>query len=86
MRNPNQDPVEYSQARRQEHIQNADSWKHEDRVESSSSTSNRKLVREVNTKKEFHYMRISVDDDGFPTLVKKSWESQRVTQYLQLNQ
>ena len=39
--------------------QNADSWKQEDRDESSSSTGTRKLVREVNTKKDFHNMRIS---------------------------
>ena len=38
--------------------QNSDSWKQEDRVAPSSSTSTRKLVREVNTK-EFHNVRIS---------------------------
>ena len=59
MRNPSQDPIQYSQVRRQENTQNADSWKQEERVESSSSTGTRKLVREVNTKEEFHYIRIS---------------------------
>ena len=58
MQNPSRDPVGYSQMRRQENIQNADSWKHEDRAESSSSTGTRKLVREVNTK-ELHNMRVS---------------------------
>ena len=58
-RNPSQDPIEYSQVRRQENTQNADPWQQEDREESLSSTSTRKLVREVNTKKEFHDMRIS---------------------------
>ena len=31
IRNPSQDPTEYSQVRRQENIQNADSWKQRDR-------------------------------------------------------
>ena len=43
---PSRDPIEFSQVRRQENTQHADSWKQEDRVESSSSTSTRKLVRE----------------------------------------
>ena len=59
MRNPSQDPIDFSQVRRQENTQTADSWKQEERVESSSSTRTRKVVRQVNTKKEFHIMRIS---------------------------
>ena len=34
-RNPSQDPIEYSQVSRQENTQHADSWKQEDRDESS---------------------------------------------------
>ena len=56
--NPSQDAIEHSQVRRQENTQHADFWKQEDRVDSSGSTSTRKLVREVNTKNEFHNMRI----------------------------
>ena len=59
MQNPCQDPIEYSQVRRQENSQNADAWKQADRDESSNSTSARKLVWEVNTKKDFRDMRIS---------------------------
>ena len=59
MRNPSRDPIEDSQVKRQENTHHADSWKQEDTVESSSSTGTRKPVREVNTQKDFHYMRIS---------------------------
>ena len=52
MRNPSQDPIEHSQVRRQENTQNADSWKQEDRLESSSSTGTGKVVREVNKHEE----------------------------------
>ena len=57
MRNPSQDPIEYPQVKRPENTQNADSWKQEDRDESSGSTSTRKLGGEHT--KEFHNMWIS---------------------------
>ena len=77
--NPSQDPIEYSQERRQENTQNAEPWKQEDRVESSSSTSTRKLVRAVNTKKEFQNLRIylksSIFDEGFSTFAKEAMKT-----------
>ena len=59
MRDPSRDPIE-SQVRRQENTQNADTWKQEDGYESSSSTSTRKLVREV----------LSILGEGFPICAK----------------
>ena len=55
---PNQDPIEYSQLRRWENNQHADSWKQGDRDEPSSSTGSGKLVRAVNTK-ESQNMKIT---------------------------
>ena len=57
--NPSQDPIEYSQVRRQENTQHADSLKQGDRDESSNSTSSWKLVRAVNTKTDFQNMKIT---------------------------
>ena len=83
MRNPSQDPIEYSQVTRQENTQRADFWRQGDRDESSSSSSARKLVRAVNTKTEFQNIK---NRRKFSNICKISWESQRVTQQLQLKQ
>ena len=53
------DPTEYSQVRRQENTRNADTWKQEDRDESSGSISARKPERAVHTRSDFQNMKIT---------------------------
>ena len=69
-----QDPIEYSQVRRQKSTQHANSWKQEDRDESSNSTGSGKLLRTVNTKTEFQIMKFTNHqhiNEGFPIFAKE---------------
>ena len=72
--NPSQDPIEYSQVRRQENTQHADSWKQGDRDESSNSKSTRETwCGRVNTMTGF-----SEPEDHKPSIHRR-----RLFQYLQ---
>ena len=55
--NPTQKPVEFSQVRRQENTQQADSWKQGDRRESSNATGFGKPERAVHARADFQNMK-----------------------------